>query len=268
MGLEEDCFTVVDKNMTNVKKEQCVDDDMLWEEPLEEKSVSIDDEFTSFVPLTIDLGEYASVCNMEVEDEGQQSLLVSSNCLKREGAPGPVVQLKRKYAGKKKSEAGEVAEVKSKRKKKVMQPVEGEVARRRYRCDHCSYSSNNQAALKKHLEAVHAEGAPPPVSCNLCGFACASIGALKAHMTCSHSRPEAAFPCPHCPVKPRSQQRLEKHLAWHDRKLKDAQAKKALERKSRKVKVNENEVGEKTNNLLLANQIVNDIVLSVTERGN
>ena len=56
-------------------------------------------------------------------------------------------------------------------------------------------------------------------------------------------------------------------------KLKKAQAKKALERKSRKVKVsnannNENEVGEKTNNLLLANQIVNDIVLSVTERGN
>ena len=77
--LEEDCFTVVDKNTTNVKKEQCVDDDMLWEEPLEEKSVSIDDEFTSFVPLTIDLGEYASVCNMEeiVEDEDQQSLLVS-----------------------------------------------------------------------------------------------------------------------------------------------------------------------------------------------
>ena len=59
-----------------------------------------------------------------------------------------------------------------------------------------------------------------------------------------------------------------RHLAWHDRKLKEAQAKKALERKSRKVKVNENEVGEKTNNLLLANQIVNDIVLSVTERGN
>ena len=70
---------MVDKNTTNVKKEQCVDDDMLWEEPLEEKSVSIDDEFTSFVPLTIDLGEYASVCNMEamVEDEDQQSLLVS-----------------------------------------------------------------------------------------------------------------------------------------------------------------------------------------------
>ena len=71
---------------------------------------------------------------------------MSSNCLKREGAPGPVVQLKRKYASKKKSEAGEVAEVKSKRKKKVMQPVEGEVARRRYRCDHCSYSSNNQVS--------------------------------------------------------------------------------------------------------------------------
>ena len=66
---------------------------------------------------------------------------------------------------------------------------------------------------------------------------------------------------------------LHRHLAWHDRKLKEAQAKKALERKSRKMKVsnannNGNEVGEKTSNLLLANQIVNDIVLSVTERDN
>ena len=59
-----------------------------------------------------------------------------------------MVKLKRKYARKKKSEAGEVAEVKSKRKKKVMvEPVvEGEVARRRYRCDHCNYSSNNQVS--------------------------------------------------------------------------------------------------------------------------
>ena len=45
-----------------------------------------------------------------------------------------------------------------------------------------------------------------------------------------------------------------------------------MERKSRKVKVtvannNENEVGVKTNNLLLANQIVNDIVLHVTKGG-
>jgi len=274
--LDEDCFTVVDKNITNVKKEQRVDDDdMVWEDPLEEESVSIDDEFTSFVPLTIDLGEF-SVSNIEalVQNEDQhegQSLLVTSNCLKREGAASPVVKVKRKYVRKKKSEAGEVAQVKSKRK--MVEPVEGDVARRRYRCEHCNYSSNNQAALKKHLEAVHAEGAPPPVSCNLCGFACASVGALKAHMTCSHSRPESAFPCHLCPVKPRSQHRLDKHLAWHDRKLKEAQAKKALERKSRKVKVsnannNGNEVGEKTNNLLLANQIVNDIVLSVTERGN
>jgi len=183
--------------------------------------------------------------------------------------------VKRKYVRKKKSEEG--GEVKQKKKftrkdKKVEEPLEGKMARRRYCCDQCNYSSNNQAALKRHLEAVHAEGAPPPVSCNLCGFACASIGALKAHMTCTHSRPESAFPCPHCPVKPRSQQRLDKHLAWHV-KLKEAQAKKALERKSRKVKVtngnnNENDVGAKTNNLLLANQIVNDIVLNVTEGDN
>ena len=61
---------------------------------------------------------------------------------------------------------------------------------------------------------------------------------------------------------------LYRHLAWHV-KLKEAQAKKALEKKSRKVKVtnannNENNVGSKTNNLLLANQIVNDIVHNVT----
>ena len=80
--LDEDCFTVVDKNITNVKKEQYVEDDMVWEDPLEEESVSIDDEFTSFVPLTIDLGEFSSVSNIEalVQNEDQhegQSLLVS-----------------------------------------------------------------------------------------------------------------------------------------------------------------------------------------------
>ena len=80
--LDEDCFTVVDKNITNVKKEQYVEDDMLWEDPMEEESVSIDDEFTSFVPLTIDLGEFSSVSNIEalVQNEDQhegQSLLVS-----------------------------------------------------------------------------------------------------------------------------------------------------------------------------------------------
>ena len=86
--LDEDCFTVVDKNITNVKKEQRVDDDdMVWEDPLEEESVSIDDEFTSFVPLTIDLGEFSSVSNIEalVQNEDQhevQSLLVSfKTCL-------------------------------------------------------------------------------------------------------------------------------------------------------------------------------------------
>ena len=85
--LDEDCFTVVDKNITNVKKEQYVEDDMVWEDPLEEESVSIDDEFTSFVPLTIDLGEFSSVSNIEalVQNEDQhegQSLLVSfKTCL-------------------------------------------------------------------------------------------------------------------------------------------------------------------------------------------
>jgi len=276
--LDEDCFTVIDKDIANVKNEHCVDDDTLWEDQLEDKSVLMNDEFTSILPLTIDLGE-SSVSNALVQKEDLQegqSLLVTSNCLKREGAAVPVVKVKRKYVRKKKSEleGGEVREVKSKRKysrkdKMMVEPImQGEVARRRYRCDHCNYSSNNQAALKKHLDAVHSEGAPPPVSCNLCGFACASIGALKAHMTCTHSRPESAFPCPHCPVKPRSQQRLDKHLAWHV-KLKEAQAKKALEKKLRKVKVtnannNENNVGSKTNNLLLANQIVNDIVHNVT----
>ena len=82
--LDEDCFTVVDKNTSNVKKEHCADDDMLWEDPLEEKLVSMDDEFTSFVPLTIDLGEYSSVSNIEalVQNEDRhegQSLLVSLN---------------------------------------------------------------------------------------------------------------------------------------------------------------------------------------------
>ena len=75
-------------------------------------------------------------------------LKVTSNCLKREGAASPVVEEKRKYVRKKKSEAGEVAQVKSKRKvKKVVDPVEGDlVARRRYRCEHCNYSSNNQVS--------------------------------------------------------------------------------------------------------------------------
>ena len=69
--------------------------------------------------------------------------------MKREGAVSPVVKVKRKYVRKMKSEAGEVAEVKSKRKeKKVVEPVEGEVARRRYRCEHCNYSSNNQVSPK------------------------------------------------------------------------------------------------------------------------
>ena len=81
--LDEDCLTVVDKNAINVKSEQGVDDDMLWEDPLEEKSVSMDDEFTSDVPLTIDLGESSmsniDVYNTFVQDENQhegQSLLV------------------------------------------------------------------------------------------------------------------------------------------------------------------------------------------------
>ena len=73
-------------------------------------------------------------------------LKVTSNCLKREGAASPVVKVKRKYVRKKKSEAGEVAQVKSKRK--MVEPVEGDVARRRYRCEHCNYSSNNQVSLK------------------------------------------------------------------------------------------------------------------------
>ena len=78
---------------------------------------------------------------------GNVILKVTSNCL-REGAASPVVKVKRKYVRKKKSEAGEVAQVKSKRKvKKVVDPVEGDVvARRRYRCEHCNYSSNNQVS--------------------------------------------------------------------------------------------------------------------------
>ena len=79
---------------------------------------------------------------------------MTSNCLKREGAAVPVVKVKRKYVRKKKSEleGGEVREVKSKRKysrkdKKMVEPImQGEVARRRYRCDHCNYSSNNQVS--------------------------------------------------------------------------------------------------------------------------
>ena len=79
---------------------------------------------------------------------GNVILKVTSNCLKREVDASPVVKVKRKYVRKKKSEAGEVAEVKSKRKvKKVVDPVEGGmVARRRYRCEHCNYSSNNQVS--------------------------------------------------------------------------------------------------------------------------
>ena len=77
-------------------------------------------------------------------------LKVTSNCLKREGAAGPVVKVKRKYVRKKKSEEG--GEVKSKRKyarkdKKVEEPLEGKMARRRYCCDQCNYSSNNQVAF-------------------------------------------------------------------------------------------------------------------------
>ena len=76
---------------------------------------------------------------------GNVILKVTSNCLKREVDASPVVKVKRKYVRKKKSEAGEVAQVKSKRK--VVDPVEGDVARRRYRCEHCNYSSNNQVSL-------------------------------------------------------------------------------------------------------------------------
>ena len=61
--LEENGLSVVDRS-TTVKNEHCDDDSMLWEDPLEEKSVSIDDEFTSNMPLTIDLGE-ASVSNID-----------------------------------------------------------------------------------------------------------------------------------------------------------------------------------------------------------
>ena len=70
---------MIDKDIANVKNEHCVDDDMLWEDQLEDKSVLMNDEFTSILPLTIDLGE-SSVSNALVlkEDcqEGQ-SLLVS-----------------------------------------------------------------------------------------------------------------------------------------------------------------------------------------------
>ena len=77
--LDEDCFTVIDKDIANVKNEHCVDDDMLWEDQLEDKSVLMNDEFTSILPLTIDLGE-SSVSNALVQKEDLQegqSLLVS-----------------------------------------------------------------------------------------------------------------------------------------------------------------------------------------------
>ena len=86
---------------------------------------------------------------------------VTKKCLKREGvsegAAGPVVKVKRKYVRKKKAEEGqEVAEVKLKKKyarkdKKVVEAGEGEMARRRYRCDHCNYSSNNQVTPMSQL---------------------------------------------------------------------------------------------------------------------
>ena len=79
--LDENCFTVVDKNTTKVKKELCVDDDMLWEDPLEEESVSIDHEFASCAPLIIDMGEFSTVSSetlVQNEDQHEgQSLLVS-----------------------------------------------------------------------------------------------------------------------------------------------------------------------------------------------
>ena len=78
--LDNDCFTVVNKNTIKVKDEQRVDEDLLWEDPLEEKSVSIDDEFTSYAPLTIDLGECSSVGNMEAllqnEDQHEEECLL------------------------------------------------------------------------------------------------------------------------------------------------------------------------------------------------
>jgi len=170
-------------------------------------------------------------------------------------------------------EKGLVTKLKRKYKKevKVGEPEgEGGVLRRKNRCELCTYSTNNKAALQRHIELVHSEGAPPPSTCNLCGFAAASSGALKAHMTCIHSRGETAFPCPHCSVRPRSQQRLDKHLAWHV-KLNEAKAKRALERESRKSstsKEEEKKVQAKTSNLLLVNTIVNDIVLDVTATDN
>jgi len=170
-------------------------------------------------------------------------------------------------------EKGLVTKLKRKYKKEVKDgkpKVEGGVLRRKNRCELCTYSTNNKAALQRHIELVHSEGAPPPSTCNLCGFAAASSGALKAHMTCIHSRGETAFPCPHCSVRPRSQQRLDKHLAWHV-KLNEAKAKRALERESRKSstsKEEEKKVQAKTSNLLLVNTIVNDIVLDVTATDN
>ena len=72
--LGENGLSVADGN-TAVKNEQY--NDMLWD-PLEEKSVSIDDEFTSNVPLTIDMGESPMSPTSMEKQNGVQSLLVSS----------------------------------------------------------------------------------------------------------------------------------------------------------------------------------------------
>ena len=74
--LDHNCLSVVDRT-TTVKKEHFDDDDRSWEDPLEEKYDSIDDEFASNMPLTIDLGE-ASVKNIDASihevHEGQSLL--------------------------------------------------------------------------------------------------------------------------------------------------------------------------------------------------
>ena len=67
------------------------------------------------------------------------------------------VKVKRKYVRRKKSEEGEV---KSKRKEKKVEPVEGEVARRRYRCDLCNYSSNNQVPQVIKSTLIHSNRPP------------------------------------------------------------------------------------------------------------
>ena len=72
--LGENGLSVADGN-TAVKNEQY--NDMLWD-PLEEKSVSIDDEFTSNVPLPIDMGESPMSPTSMEKQNGVQSLLVSS----------------------------------------------------------------------------------------------------------------------------------------------------------------------------------------------